>query len=212
MIAIAKAPGSSSLECRPASAPPASAAPTAPGDQGDAVLVESTRRRRAGCRRPPPRAGRGPAARRAARRPARRASPPRTTTCHPADVAESVDHAPHLGEEVVGVRVAGDAEQLRQLAGGDGQPDADLDAGERRLGDVVDQRRRARSRRATSRIAPTMQRQRRQVASPGRPRRPPRRRRSSVDPVSTAIVEVVLTDSVREPPSRAYTAIGTMHV
>ena len=35
---------------------------------------------------------------------------------------------------------------------------------------------------------------------------------SSVDPVSTATVEVVLTDSVRDPPSRTYTTIGTMHV
>jgi hypothetical protein len=34
----------------------------------------------------------------------------------------------------------------------------------------------------------------------------------SVDPVSTATVEVVLTETVREPPSRAYTTIGTMHV
>ena len=33
-----------------------------------------------------------------------------------------------------------------------------------------------------------------------------------VDPVSTAMVEVVLTDSVREPPIRAYTSIGTRHV
>ena len=33
-----------------------------------------------------------------------------------------------------------------------------------------------------------------------------------VDPVSNATVDVVLTDSVREPPSRAYTTIGTMHV
>ena len=35
---------------------------------------------------------------------------------------------------------------------------------------------------------------------------------SSVEPVSTATVEVVLTDSVRDPPSRTYTTIGTMHV
>ena len=35
---------------------------------------------------------------------------------------------------------------------------------------------------------------------------------SSVDPVRTAIVDVVETDSVRDPPSSAYTAIGTMHV
>ena len=35
---------------------------------------------------------------------------------------------------------------------------------------------------------------------------------SSVEPVSTATVDVVLTDSVRDPPSRAYTTIGTMHV
>ena len=35
---------------------------------------------------------------------------------------------------------------------------------------------------------------------------------SSVDPVRLATVDVVLTDSVRDPPSRAYTAIGTMHV
>ena len=35
---------------------------------------------------------------------------------------------------------------------------------------------------------------------------------SSVDPVSTATVDVVLTDSVRDPPSSAYTTIGTMHV
>ena len=38
------------------------------------------------------------------------------------------------------LRVAVDAEQLRQLAEGHGDPDADLDAGDRRLGDVVDQR------------------------------------------------------------------------
>ena len=35
---------------------------------------------------------------------------------------------------------------------------------------------------------------------------------SSVEPVSRATVDVVLTDNVREPPSRAYTTIGTMHV
>ena len=35
---------------------------------------------------------------------------------------------------------------------------------------------------------------------------------SSVEPVRTATVDVVLTDSVRDPPSRAYTTIGTMHV
>jgi hypothetical protein len=35
---------------------------------------------------------------------------------------------------------------------------------------------------------------------------------SSVEPVSTATVEVVLTDSVRDPPSRTYTTIGIMHV
>ncbi len=35
---------------------------------------------------------------------------------------------------------------------------------------------------------------------------------NSVEPVNTATVEVVLTDSVREPPSSAYTTIGTMHV
>jgi hypothetical protein len=34
----------------------------------------------------------------------------------------------------------------------------------------------------------------------------------SVDAVSTATVEVVLTEMVREPPSSAYTTIGTMHV
>ena len=30
--------------------------------------------------------------------------------------------------------------------------------------------------------------------------------------VSVATVDVVLTDSVREPPSTTYTTIGTMHV
>ena len=35
---------------------------------------------------------------------------------------------------------------------------------------------------------------------------------SRVDAVSMATVDVVLTDRVREPPSRAYTTIGTMHV
>ncbi len=46
----------------------------------------------------------------------------------------------HLVEEALGVGVAGDAEQLGELTGGDGEPDADLDPGQRRLGDVVDQR------------------------------------------------------------------------
>ena len=33
-----------------------------------------------------------------------------------------------------------------------------------------------------------------------------------VEAVSVAIVDVVLTLRIREPPTRAYTAIGTMHV
>ena len=56
------------------------------------------------------------------------------------DVAEVVDDAGDLGEEALGVGVALDAEQLGELAGGDGEADADLDPDQRRLGDVVDQR------------------------------------------------------------------------
>ena len=56
------------------------------------------------------------------------------------------------------------------------------------------------------------QRQRRQVARRVRRRPPPRPAAISVEPVSTAIVDVVLTESVRDPPSSAYTTIGTMHV
>ena len=57
----------------------------------------------------------------------------------PAHVAEVVDDAGDLTEEARCFGITGDAEQLRDLTGGDGEPDADLDARECRLGDVVDQ-------------------------------------------------------------------------
>jgi hypothetical protein len=54
----------------------------------------------------------------------------------PADVAELVDDGVDVREEVVGGRVAGDAEQLGQLTRRDRQAHADLDPGERGLRDV----------------------------------------------------------------------------
>ena len=57
----------------------------------------------------------------------------------PADVAEVLDQAAHLADERAGIGIAGDAEQLGQLAGGDGEPDTDLDPRLRRLRDVVDE-------------------------------------------------------------------------
>ena len=57
----------------------------------------------------------------------------------PAHVAEIINDPGHLAEEARGSRVAFDSEQLGQLAGGDGEADTDLDPGQRRLGDVVDQ-------------------------------------------------------------------------
>ena len=49
-------------------------------------------------------------------------------TCHDTDVVELVDDGVEVGEEVRRRRVAGDAEQLGELAGRDRQTDADLDA------------------------------------------------------------------------------------
>ena len=69
----------------------------------------------------------------------------------------------------------------------------------------------SRSSRATSRIAPTssvsVARRASRVVAAGRDAGREQRRRREV-----ATVEVVLTDSVRDPPSSAYTTIGTMHV
>ena len=100
-------------------------------------------------------------------------------------------------------RVAGDPEQLRQLARGDREPDADLDpvsVASEMLSMSAPSRssaRRAGSRRPAA------------SASPGRPSGSSlpaaTPAATSVEPVSTAIVEVVLTDSVRDPPSSAYT-------
>jgi uncharacterized protein (DUF3084 family) len=58
----------------------------------------------------------------------------------PTQVAQIVDDAADLFEEARSVGVAVDAEQLGKLAGGNGEPDTDLDPDQRRSGDVVDQR------------------------------------------------------------------------
>ena len=82
----------------------------------------------------------------------------------PAHVAEVVDDAGDLAEEARRVGVAFDAEQLGQLAGGDGEPDADLDPDQRRLGDVVDQRAEAQQP-GGEQDHPDEQREHRQVAN-----------------------------------------------
>ena len=100
------------------------------------------------------------------------------------------------------VGVAGHAEQLRQLAGGHGEADADLDAGERRLRRCCRSGHRAAAVLATSRMAPTSsvsiaRSPTGSVASAATPTA------INVEPVKVATVDVVLIDRVREPPSRA---------
>ena len=98
------------------------------------------RTRRARCRRRRRPAGRGTAAR-------TRSSPSRTASVPTENTSVTTLMSPRWSntarmssKKFVGRRVAGDAEQLRQLAGGDRETDTDLDAGQRGLGDVVDER------------------------------------------------------------------------
>ena len=173
MMAMAKAPGSERRRCCRTTARPASAGRRDRCDQRDAVLVDRGQRHQQRCRA---------RRRRAVPAPAGRPRPmPSSTTSVAAEnttvvqlmSARSSTTPPSSAKKLVGRRVAVDAEQLRQLAGGDREPDTDLDPGERRRGDVVDQCAEAQQpgRRAGSR-------RRAASASPGRrPGRQPRRRR-----------------------------------
>ena len=99
---------------------------------------------------------------------------------------------------------------LGELAGRHRQPDTELDAGEGRLGDVVDDVAEPEEP-GGEQDHPDEQCEHGQIADGIRAfgREPAAIR---LDPVRTATVDVVLTERVRDPPRRAYTAIGTMHV
>ena len=121
----------------------------------------------------------------------------------PADVVEVLADVAQVGEEVVRGRVARHAEQVGQLAGGDGEPDPDLDPGEGGFGDVVDQRCRAAAHGATSSTPPTSSvRVATARAGSSAPAATPAARR--LEAVRMAIVEVVDTDSAGPAEQRVH--------